>query len=125
MIYYLIRHKATGEYMPQLERGRGYSHWNPAAVRTVDVFRPRKLIGVPRLLPSRRTAAHCIANWNAYPNSYTRSNRGDGWNDDPELAVGKDDGRKKEDLEIVEVAIVDRVDFQARYSELVEELQGV
>lgn len=115
MIYYLIRHIATGEYMPQLERGRGYSHWNPAAARTVDIFRPRKLIGVPRLLPSRRTAAHCIANWNAYPNSYTGyKSTGIFDGDAPDLITGKDDGRKKEDLEVVEVDIVAKEDWKGQ-----------
>lgn len=105
MIYYIIHHIATGEIMPELERGRGYTHWNPGKIPTTEVFRPRKLKGVPRLFPSRRTAARAIAAWNAYPNSYNGYTRSP-VDDDYELQIGKDDGRKKEDLEVIEVDIV-------------------
>lgn len=111
MIYFLIRHKATGEYMPQLERGRGYSHWNPAAIATTEVFRPRKLLGVPRLLPSRRVAARCIVQWDLNPNSYMGQKSG---YDDDLIVEFKDDGRKKEDLEIVEVDIVAKEDWKGQ-----------
>lgn len=103
MIYYMIRHIATEEFMPELERGRGYSHWNPAKEATERRFRPRKLRGTPRLFPSRRTAARAIAAWNAYPNSYNGYTRSP-VDDDYDIQI-KDDGRKKEDLEVVEVDI--------------------
>jgi hypothetical protein len=111
-IYYMIRHKATGEFMPELERGRGYSHWNPAVEPTADRFRQRKLTGCPRLLSSRRKAIKCIAAWNAYPNSYMTMNRRSshlGDDDDLDMSI-KDDGRSKDDLEVVEV-IIDEVPF--------------
>lgn len=41
-IYYVIRHKATGELMPELKRGRGYSWWNPALPMQLN---PKKLTG--------------------------------------------------------------------------------
>src|SRR5271155_6022156 len=43
--FYVIRHRATGELMPQPKNGRGYSHWNPGAGRTMT-----RSLGVPRLM---------------------------------------------------------------------------
>jgi len=103
MIYYVIRHKASGEFMPQLKRGRGYSHWNPSKETTIENLK-KKLTGVPRLLPSRRVAHRCIVQWNACPNgkqSWHTSYDGDEFDD---LDI-KPDGRSKDDLEIVEVNI--------------------
>lgn len=104
MTFYLVRHKATGEYMPELERGRGYSHWNPAVEPTNKRFRPRKLTGCPRLFSNRNRAIRCIAAWHAFPNSYTGYRQGDGDNDDIDINI-KDDNRKKEDLEVVIINI--------------------
>lgn len=123
MIFYLIRHKATQEFMPELERGRGYSHWNPGKVPTTEVFRPRKLVGTPRLFLSRGSAVRTIAAWFNNPNaymSYSRSSSSFG-SDDPDLTV-KDDGRKKEDLEVVEVAIIDRAKFTGDWTKMLEGL---
>lgn len=99
----MIRHKATGEFMPQLKRGRGYSHWNPSKDNTLDVF-VRSLVGVPRLLASRRQALKCISQWNAMPNSkqyYSISYEGV---EDYSVDI-KSDGRSKDDLEVIEVNI--------------------
>lgn len=102
MIYYMIRHKATGEFMPELKRTRGYSHWNPAKVNTLEHLN-KKLLGTPRLFPHRKKAHGSIVQWNAVPNSYTRGNHADGeWDD---YLITKFDGRTKDDLEIVEVNI--------------------
>lgn len=122
MIYYLIRHKTTQEFMPQLERGRGYSHWNPAVIPTIEVFRPRKLLGIPRLLPSRRVAARCIVQWVLNPNSYTGYRTSMIFGDDEPDLLSKDDGRKKEDLEIVEVVILDRMEFTKGFHQMIEDI---
>lgn len=100
----MIRHKATGEFMPELRRGKGYSWWNPGVTPTLEVFQKKKLAGTPRLFPSRRTAHRAIVQWNAMPNSrWHRTVSFEGWED--EAVDIKPDNRKKEDLEIVEVNI--------------------
>lgn len=103
MIYYMIRHKATGEFMPELKRTRGYTHWNPSTSGSPD---NKKLTGCPRLFPSFKKARRCIAMWNSMPNakmSYSRSYDGE---EDYSIDF-KSDGRKKEDLEVVIVDIVE------------------
>jgi hypothetical protein len=123
MIYHLIRHKATGEFMPELERGRGYSHWNPAVEPTERRFRQRKLTGCPRLFSSRAKAIRSIAAWNAYPNSYMGFRAGPFNTDDYEIQI-KDDNRKKEDLEVVEVVILDRVEFTRGFHQMIEDINN-
>jgi hypothetical protein len=103
MIYYMVRHKATGEFMPELKRTRGYSHWNPSKVDTVEHL-GKKILGVPRLFPSRRKAHFSIVQWNACPNSYARGKQS--WDGDYDEDINiNPDGRTKDDLEIVEVNI--------------------
>jgi hypothetical protein len=99
----MIRHKATGEFMPELRRTRGYSHWNPSKFDTREHLK-KKLLGVPRLFASRRIAHRCIVQWNSNPNStYHAYQTHDGeWDDD---ITTKADGRSMDDLEIVEVNI--------------------
>ncbi len=104
MIYYMIRHKATGEFMPELRRGRGYTHWNPGKVDTATHLGRRKLLGVPRLFPSRKAAHNSIVQWNSLPNAYNGFRSGPFGSEDFDTNI-TDDGRKKEDLEIVECDI--------------------
>lgn len=102
-ICYVIRHKETGEYMPQL-KGKGYSHWNPAVVNTISNL-SRKLFGTPRLFPTRRSAMTSITQWASNPNAYNGYRKDAAPWDDDIIIKSKDDGRKKEDLEIVKVDI--------------------
>lgn len=104
MIYYMIRHKATGEFMPELKRGRGYSHWNPSA-DYLQTISSSKYTGAPRLLPTIRMAKQCIAMWNCVPNGYRSYKQGYFGDDGDAFTDIKPDGRKKEDLEIVIVNI--------------------
>lgn len=100
----MIRHKATGEFMPELKRTRGYSHWNPAKVDTATHLGRRKLLGVPRLFPFRKNAFRSIVQWSCYPNGKTNSHQtyfGE-YKEDIDI---KPDGRTKADLEIVIVNI--------------------
>lgn len=102
MIYYMIRHKASGEFMPQGKRDRGYSHWNPS---TEHEF--KQALPIPRLIDTRRTAARVISMWAAMPNSRFHGSQNSytgEWEDD---IILKPDGRTKDDLEIVEVCIVE------------------
>ncbi len=101
-VYYAIRHKATGQFMPQL-RGRGYTFWNPASTSPTNNLGHNKNLGTPRLLPSRRKAVGCINQWNCNPNASMRGSSGM-FGEDIDIAVTPD-GRKKEDLEIVEVLV--------------------
>lgn len=126
MIYYMIRHIATKEFMPELERGRGYSHWNPAVEPTEKRFRPRKLTGCPRLFPSRASAVRSVNAWFNYPNAYVTMRRSSshlGDDDDLDYDV-KEDGRKKEDLEVVEVVILDRMEFTKGFHQMVEDINN-
>lgn len=107
MIYYMIRHKATGEFMPELKRTRGYSWWNPTEVITEVGPLKGKLLGVPRLIATRRRASRCISLWNAYPNGrYKLQTSYQGEVDD--FVDTTPDGRSKDDLEIIEVEITER-----------------
>ena len=100
----MIRHKATGEFMPELDRTRGYSFWNPSREPTSQAFAKSKLLGVPRLFPARRNAHRSIVQWNAHPNSKMigRQTYDGEWDEDLDT---KPDGRSKDDLEVVEVSI--------------------
>ena len=102
MIVYAIRHKRTGEYMPLMHRNKGYSHWNPDRPE-VKVNQVTKVI---RLVESEAHAKNIIKAWFCMPNAhqtYIQSYDGD-YFDDMEF---KEDGRQKEDLEIVAFKLVE------------------
>lgn len=96
MTVYAIRHKRTQEFMPNMDKNRGYSHWNPDKPKKIK----QKSEGI-RILYSVRTAKAVITGWFNTPNGrnggYQSSWDGE-WIDDIDI---KQDGRKKEDLEIV------------------------
>ncbi len=100
--YYVIRHKTTSELMPQALRNKGYSHWNPSHPE----HKFESATGVPRLIDTRRRAARCISMWASAPNAKRTSyQQYDGeWDDDVDI---KQDGRTREDLEIVEVDLTE------------------
>lgn len=100
MRYFLIRHKASGEFMPQGKRDRGYSHWNPS---TGNEF--KKAMNVPRLVATRGTAARIISMWASMPNSRFHSSQNSYTGEWDEDIIFKPDGRTKDNLEIVEVNI--------------------
>lgn len=102
--YYGIRHKATGELMPQLKKDKGYSHWNPSHPEHEVIA---KTLGFPRILQSRRQAIKCIIQWAANPNAEMgyRSESAYGFISDDQELKSKFDGRKKEDLEVVEFTL--------------------
>lgn len=109
MIYYLIRHKATGLFMPQAKRDRGYSHWNPAVhIDSFDKCGMLSALSVPRLIDTRGRAARCIHAWANNPNgrrSLSSPSYYTGEQDD--IVDIKPDGRKANDLEVVEVDIIE------------------
>jgi hypothetical protein len=103
MIYtfYAIRHKQTKELMPQSVWRGGYTHWNPGAKVTDSTYFK---LGVPRLFTARNKATQSIVQWFAKPNYALRYISDEPWAD-RELDI-EEDGRKKEDLEIVEVKFI-------------------
>ena len=56
MIYYMIRHKASGEFMPIMKRGRGYTHWNPSNPENNKI---RMMTNCPRRSEERRVGKEC------------------------------------------------------------------
>ncbi len=100
MIFYMIRHKASGEFMPELKKGSGYTHWNPSSIESI---KGRKLIGTPRLFRSLKHANGSISRWNTQPNSRVKY-VSDPYGEDVINDI-KPDGRKEEDLEVIEVKI--------------------
>jgi hypothetical protein len=101
MILYAIRHKATKQLMPLMKRGKGYSHWNPSAVK----YKIHSELNIPRLLESEKQAKKVITNWYYCPNGkniYWRDHESGYWENDIEF---KSDERKKDDLEIVKVIV--------------------
>lgn len=101
-IYYAIKHKTTGEFMPALEHNRGYSWWNPNNPR--DPRLEKKILGVPRILKSLRQAKQVISRWNAMPNASYKGYINSRGEDDYGVDI-EPDGRKKEDLEVVEIEL--------------------
>ena len=101
---YALRHVATGQIMPQMKRGRGYSHWNPAKVLAETLY---SATNIPRLLTSLKQARKCRQLWSQYPNAattkYETAMYGGGKVGD---MLTKSDGRKLDDLEIVAVYVV-------------------
>lgn len=96
LLLYAVRHKATGELMPELTgRKRGYSHWNPARPNRLK----KETLGVPRLLHSAAQATRVIAQWNANPNAVGKYTEDDAYVDITP------DGRTKDDLEVVQVTL--------------------
>lgn len=92
MTYYGIRHVRTGELLPSF-RGKGSSYWNPDVPENFKIARSR---GTPRLFPQLRHVKAFITEWSKGA-VYIRYEF-DGFDG----LDYKPDGRKKEDLEIVE-----------------------
>jgi hypothetical protein len=90
MKFYIIQHIASGEFMPQMKRNRGYSHWNPSTLSIPD-----NAMKVPRLLTSISQAKRVISQWFANPNMTVSYYTGG----DEDIKF-KNDGRRKSDLRI-------------------------
>lgn len=95
---FVIRHKASGELMPLMRRGKGYSHWNPGNQKYVI----QAQTDTPRILLSKKQAQGVINQWNAIPNGKMHYSSPSWYNPDGDESMDiKPDGRRKEDLEIV------------------------
>lgn len=100
-LYYAIRHKVTGELMPQAKRDRGYSHWNPSNIE----HKFNQALGVPRLIDTRRRAFRCIVMWAANPNGIRSGSQNSYTGEWDDIVDFKGDGRTSDDLEIIEVKL--------------------
>lgn len=102
-IYFTLRHKASGEFMPEAKGRKGYSHWNPSNPESKFEYASN----TPRIFSTRRNADGSRKAWAANPNAeyrgYTNYHGEDDYN-----VISKPDGRTKEDLEVVEVMISER-----------------
>lgn len=56
--YYLIRDKRNGTYMPEVQKGRGYSYWSPSDDNCLSNAK-----NTPRLFESRQKAQNAINTW--------------------------------------------------------------
>jgi hypothetical protein len=97
---FIIKHKKTGLFMPEVRTKGGYSHWNPDNPKMPDIFRD-----VPRLFMTEKRAKQCIVQWFVCQNgrrSMHQSRDGE-WDDIVDIKL---DGRTKEDLEVIKVEIM-------------------
>jgi len=99
---FLIRHKETKEFMPLTRRNKGYSWWNPGTKTSPSNVLPNTV----RILPTERQAKQVITQWTIMPNSSIRGYTDHSTGEDDYDICTSDDGRKKEDLEIVPARIV-------------------
>ena len=104
MTLYVIRHKATGKLMPQMKRGRGYTHWNPG-VPTLHYQQVFAAMDIPRFFSNEKTAKACVVQWAYLPNA--RMKFGMSYQSEENVYLDtRQDGRTKDDLEVVLVEVV-------------------
>lgn len=75
VIYYAIMHEASGELMPVMKNGRGYTYWNPGS----NLWDASCSTGTPRLFSTHKHAAGAVAKWAGYKLKVLRSLDGDQW----------------------------------------------
>lgn len=99
--FFIIRHKATNQVMPQAKRNRGYTHWNPGNTEADEFV---GALPTPRLLETKKQAEKCVSQWVSLPNAemYWRQTAID--NEVQDVRT-KPDGRTKNDLEIIKVRL--------------------
>ena len=95
MIYYALRHVATGKLMPNSRLGAGYSHWNPP-----NGFM-RGALNTPRLFTSDANARRARTLWVSMPNCTEHC-----YEDGTDITT-KNDGRKLEDLEVITLVLTE------------------
>lgn len=88
---YMIRHKVTKEYMPQMKGRVGYIYWNPATKTHV-----RNSLGFPRIFTSRAKATRVIIKWAS--GNISNNIKGE--------SKQIEDGRDLQDLQIIKAYIV-------------------
>lgn len=101
---FALRHKATQQFMPEFENGRGYTHWSPGA-GIVDVG----VTGSIRLFMTYRAADIARTMWTrgVFERRYTEASYESLYEET--FVKPRDVGRKKDDLEIVQFALTEVV----------------
>lgn len=100
MKFFALRHKASKTLMPLIRRGKGYTHWNPSK----PIKFATRILNVPRLFESERVALKALNAWATMPNAEMRGYTSYAGEDDYDFFT-KEDGRTKDDLEIVPVEL--------------------
>lgn len=106
LTFYALRHVRSSLLMPNMKRGRGYTHWNPDNVEaTQELY---SAMQTPRLLTTKKQAQRCRQLWAQYPCAFTVRYEQSMWSDEGggEDFRTKPDGRKLDDLEIVAVHVI-------------------
>lgn len=103
MTYFVIRHKASGKFMPQLS-GKGYTAWTPVHPNKDEEW-PQAL--VPRLFHTKAAATAAASHWYrgiAYSGTEYNEFTGD-YNKSGEVIYSPQSHRKQGDLEVLEVEL--------------------
>lgn len=101
MKFFLVRHIATGELLPQF-KGRGSTHWNPAA--PVSIISKNR--GVPKLFAEERRAKSFIGHWARGAARIAKEGTVSGSRYQEYIVTENTDGRKREDLEVIPVVLI-------------------
>lgn len=97
MKFYALKHKVHG-LMPQAKTDRGYTSWPDQVLESS--------LGTPRLFLTEKSAVLSRAQWTKGIASYLVVKRSSYFDDfEDEGMTIKDVGRKKEDLEVVELFV--------------------
>lgn len=106
VIYYALRHKPTGKYMParMTKAGRaGWSWWDPASMHNSGVG-PQ-----PRLFTTPIAVKNAAAMWlKGTASAVTSTDWESGHTEVEGVAYDKVKGRKRDDLEIIEFELVQK-----------------
>jgi len=100
-IVFVIRHKATGKFMPLFRRNKGYSHWNPSNTEKKAHQETNHIRVFSNLVAAKIAYRSWFITQNAEFAGYTTT---DG--EDDYTTIDKKDDRKQEDIEIVEAELV-------------------
>lgn len=100
--FYCIRHIKSNRIMPEVKTRGGYSHWNPDNPDApISMF-----FDSPRLFETKERAKRSIVQWFVCQNGrrhFSQNNYTGEFEDD---IIYKEDGRKKEDLEVIKIRLL-------------------
>lgn len=92
MIYYAIRHKPTGFYLPATQKRRGFTHDEPMDPKVIP----------PRLFPKKRSASSALDWWlDGLTSVFHDGEGGEDWKTE------KVESRRPEDMEVIKLHLYD------------------
>lgn len=103
MLYFAIRHKQSGEYMPLANNNKGYSYW----LKKDDKFE-QAIPGIIRLFATKQKAEKSIVEWAKGYYIWVDKPDANWWHDQVRKMVNPD-GRTKDDLEVVTVNLLEQL----------------